>query len=115
MREITADKSLVAFCGLYCGACGSYLREQCPGCAGNNKATWCAIRTCCKGKAILSCAECTEFDNAMDCRKFNNLMSKLFGLVFRSDRGACLRQIKGAGLEGHAKKMAAIKAQTIRR
>lgn len=94
MREITADKSLVAFCGLYCGACGSYLKERCPGCAANNKASWCGIRKCCKGKGILSCAECTDFADAMDCRKFNNLMSKLFGLVFRSDRGACIRDRK---------------------
>lgn len=115
MREITADKSLVAFCGLYCGACGSYLKERCPGCAANNKASWCGIRKCCKGKGILSCAECTDFADAMDCRKFNNLMSKLFGLVFRSDRGACIRQIKESGLEGHARKMASAKVQTIRR
>jgi Protein of unknown function (DUF3795) len=115
MREITGDKSLVAFCGLYCGACRSYLREKCPGCAGNNKATWCGIRTCCRRKGILSCADCMEFADAMECRKFNNFMSKLFGLLFRSNRAACIRQIKETGLEGHAKKMAASKVQTIRR
>jgi len=115
MREITANKSLVAFCGLYCGACGAYLRERCPGCAGNEKASWCRIRACCKEKGILSCADCTEFPDAMDCTKFNNFMSKIFGLLFRSDRGACIRQIKREGIEGHAKMMAGKKAQTIKR
>jgi hypothetical protein len=115
VREITADASVVAFCGLYCGACGSYLKERCPGCAGNDKAAWCKIRSCCKEKDISSCAECKEFTDAMECSKFNNLMSKIFGALFRSDRAACIRQIKEIGRQGHAEKMAAARTQTIKR
>jgi hypothetical protein len=115
MREITADASLVAFCGLYCGACGSYLKERCRGCAGNDKAAWCKIRSCCKEKDISSCAECKEFTDAMECAKFNNLMSKVFGVLFRSDRAACIRQIREIGRQGHAEKMAASGTQTIKR
>jgi len=33
MKEIIADEKLVAKCGLYCGACGAYLKGRCPGCA----------------------------------------------------------------------------------
>ncbi len=115
MRPIRADAALVAYCGLYCGACGSYLKDRCPGCAGNDKAAWCAIRTCCKQKGISSCAECAEFADAMECTKFNNFMSKVFGLLFRSDRAACIRQVKEIGRQGHAEKMAAAKTQTIKR
>jgi len=28
MKEIVADSKLVAYCGLYCGACKSYLKEK---------------------------------------------------------------------------------------
>jgi Protein of unknown function (DUF3795) len=115
MRTITTSSSLVAFCGLYCGACGSYLKERCLGCAGNDKAAWCKIRSCCKEKDISSCAECKEFTDAMECAKFNNLMSKIFGALFRSDRAACIRQIKEIGRQGHAEKMAAARTQTIKR
>ncbi len=27
MKEIVSDTNLVAYCGLYCGACSSYTRE----------------------------------------------------------------------------------------
>ena len=43
MKEIVADPKLVAYCGLYCGACGAYLRGRCPGCIENYKATWCKV------------------------------------------------------------------------
>jgi hypothetical protein len=115
MKNIVADPSLVAHCGLYCGACGSYLKGRCPGCHENAKASWCKVRSCCMAEGYASCADCKPFSEAMDCKKFNNFISKLFGLLFRSDRAACVRQIKALGLAGHAEKMAEGKCQTIRR
>ena len=115
MREVVADAGLVAYCGLYCGACGSYLKEKCPGCHKNTKAGWCKIRLCCIERNITSCAVCTEFKDPKHCKKFNNVMSKLFAMLFKSDRPACIAQIKVLGLEGHAKKMAELKKQTIKR
>ncbi len=115
MKTITVDPKLVAYCGLYCGACRSYLNDRCPGCHDNAKAAWCKVRTCCTAAGYASCGDCREVADAMDCRKFNNLISKVFGLVFRSDRGACVRQIKALGVAGHAEKMAAAGQQTIRR
>ena len=32
LKPIVADKNLIAYCGLYCGACRSYLKGSCPGC-----------------------------------------------------------------------------------
>jgi hypothetical protein len=48
-------------------------------------------------------------------RKFNNVMARLFGLIFRSDRAACITQIKKLGLDGHAKAMAERRTQTLKR
>jgi hypothetical protein len=42
-------------------------------------------------------------------------MSKVFGLVFRSDRAACIEQIKQLGINGHARSIADKGIHTIRR
>ena len=115
MKEIVSDPRLVAHCGLYCGACGAYLKERCPGCHENRKATWCKVRACCLGHQYPSCADCAEFADPNACRKFNNLIAKLFGLLFRSDRAACVAQLRQLGLQGHADDMAAHRRQTIKR
>ena len=115
MSDIQTDPALVACCGLYCGACRRQLKGKCPGCRENEKASWCTVRACCIEKGLLTCAECTEFANPKDCKKYNNFIARLFGLVFRSDRAACIAQIKELGLEGHAKAMAATRRQSIKR
>jgi hypothetical protein len=115
MKPIVADTELVAYCGLYCGACRSYLKGRCPGCHGNDKATWCKVRSCCRELQYTSCASCTEFTDPRACRKYNNLIAKLFGLVFNSDRAACIDQIRTLGMAAHAERMAASGRQSIRR
>jgi hypothetical protein len=115
MKEISANPESVAYCGLYCGACRSYLKDKCPGCHGNEKATWCKLRTCCIEKGFLSCAECPDYGNVNDCEKFDNFIAKIFGFVFNSDRGACIRQIKEFGIEKHAAIMADRKSQSLPR
>ena len=114
MREIVSDPKLVARCGLYCGACGAYLKEKCPGCHENKKATWCKVRSCCAQNGLACCAECQKSPNPKDCKKFNNVVARLFGLVFRSDRAACVAQVRKLGLQGHADEMAKKRQQTIR-
>ena len=115
MPDIRVSAELVAHCGLYCGACRSYLNGRCKGCHENSRATWCRVRSCCTQKRIRTCAECAEFPDPGSCRKFNNFMSRLFGLLFRSDRAACIAQIKQLGLDGHAEAMAKSRTQTIKR
>jgi hypothetical protein len=115
MKEVVADANLVAYCGLYCGACGAYRRERCPGCHGNKKASWCKVRTCCRENGYATCADCQLVADSRDCRKFNNFIAKLFGLIFRSDRRACIVQIREIGVQGHAERMAAAGLQSIRR
>jgi hypothetical protein len=62
-----------------------------------------------------SCAGCGEFEDPRSCKMFNNFISKIFGFIFRSDRAACIDQIKEIGIQGHAQKMAAEKRQSIKR
>jgi len=115
MKPIVADPDLVACCGLYCGACRSYLVGRCPGCRANDRARWCKVRTCCIGHGCSTCAACAEFADPMVCGKFNNFISKVFAFVFRSDRAACIEQIRRVGLQGHAEDMAAKRRQSIKR
>jgi hypothetical protein len=115
MKPIIADVGLVAHCGLYCGACGSYRRGRCAGCHDNQKATWCKVRSCCTENGYASCADCRTVVDPRDCKKFNNVISKLFGLIFRSDRRACIVQIQELGPHAHAEIMAARQTQSIRR
>ena len=115
MREIVSDPEQVAYCGLYCGACRAFLKEKCSGCHGNEKATWCKIRTCCMDNEYASCADCKEFDDPKDCKKFDNFISRIFGFIFRSDRAACVRQIREIGIQAHAGRMAELQQQAIRR
>jgi hypothetical protein len=113
--EIKQDTTLVARCGLYCGACRAYLKGRCPGCAGNTKASWCKVRTCCSEHGYGTCADCKEFTDPNDCRKFNNLVSKVIGLVLNSDRRACVLKIRELGVDGFAAFMTAQQRQTLPR
>ena len=115
MNDIVSNPELVAYCGLYCGACRAYRMERCPGCHDNKKATWCKIRTCCTQQGMASCAECREFPDPNGCGKFNNFISRIFAFVFRSNRAACIRQIREIGIQGHADSMSELGRHSIRR
>jgi hypothetical protein len=115
MSTQEGDPKLVAFCGLYCGACAQYKRGKCPGCAGNEKAGWCKIRACGLENGYTTCAACTQFADVHDCRKFDNVVARIFGLIFRSDRPANIARIKAVGVESYANEMAAGDRQSILR
>jgi hypothetical protein len=115
MKEIVADPKLVAYCGLYCGACKKYLKGRCPGCIENNKATWCKVRACCIEHNYSTCADCSILNGAADCKEFNNFIARVFGFIFRSDRQACIELIKEKGVEQYAAEMAKNQIMTIRR
>ncbi len=115
MRDVMADKDLVAYCGLYCGACRSYLRGRCPGCHENVKAKWCKVRTCCREHAHVTCADCGEFADPSQCGKFNNVFSRAMSLLFNSNRRACVMKIRELGIEGFAAYMAERRRQSLPR
>jgi hypothetical protein len=66
-------------------------------------------------RTFVSCADCTEFPDPRACKDFNNFFSKLFGFFLRSDRAACVDEIRRIGVQGHADEMTKRKRQTIRR
>ncbi len=115
MKRIVADTNLVAHCGLYCGACGRYLKDKCPGCHGNEMASWCKVRACCIEHGYATCADCEDHNDPTQCRKFYNIFSRLMGVVFRSNRPACIALIRDVGVEDFAKQMASNKAQSLPR
>jgi hypothetical protein len=115
MREITANPELISFCGLYCGACGAYRRDKCPGCQANVKATWCGIRACCLEHSYSSCADCGDFAEVNDCGKFNNLISRVISFIFRSNRRACIENIRARGPRAHAELMAEMRRHSMKR
>lgn len=115
MSEIAIDRNLVAKCGLYCGACGKYLNGKCPGCAKNEKATWCQVRSCNLENGWSTCAECTTCADPNSCGKYNNFISRMVGFILKSDRSRCIALIKEKGLEGYAAYMAEHKQRTLPR
>lgn len=111
---IQPDSIHVAACGLYCGACRKFRNKKCPGCAENQAARWCKIRQCCIDNGYKSCADCTIMP-LEDCKKFNNFVGKLFSILFRSDRPACIRCIRLIGYDRFAENMQQTNRQTIRK
>ncbi|TAL16806.1 DUF3795 domain-containing protein [bacterium] len=109
------EEYVVAFCGLLCSLCRKYKDKKCPGCAENEKASWCKVRLCCLGNGYKTCAECEKFADPRECRDFDNFIARAFGMLFNSDRAECIRQIKRIGLKEHAKKLTESGNMTIPR
>lgn len=113
--EIINDPQLISYCGLYCPACHKFLNGKCPGCQKNEKAGWCKVRTCNMERGYTSCAGCNEYPDPVGCKKFNNPISKIFALVFKSDRPASIRFIRENGSDAYAAFMTENKLQVIKR
>ena len=115
LREIVANRDLVAYCGLYCGACRAYLKGRCPGCSENTRAKWCKVRACCIEHGFATCADCPEHADPATCPLFHNFFSKLMGLVLNSNRKACILKVRELGLDAYAAEMARERRQTLPR
>ncbi len=113
MKDIEANKELIAACGLYCGACRKYLADKCAGCHENEKATWCKIRSCVRSHDFHTCAECHK--DVAKCKIYFNFIGKIFAFLFNSDLAACIRYIKEHGEQAFAEEMTKRKCQTIKR
>ncbi len=97
--------NLIAACGLYCGNCGRFKKDKCPGCTTNTKASWCKIRSCCIEKEIANCSACKEFVDPGECAKYNNLISRVIGFFTATDRSLCIDFIQQNGEEKFAAMM----------
>ncbi len=113
MKEVQTDTQLIAACGLYCAACNKFLDDKCPGCHKNYKASWCKIRKCAFSKGYNSCAECNM--DVAHCKTYSNLIGKIFSILFKSDRAACISFIRNNGEEAFASYMATHRYKTMKR
>lgn len=93
----------IAACGLFCCECRKFRSGKCPGCKGKESVTWCKIRKCSTTRGFNTCAECDLDVTA--CKTHDNLVGRLFALVFNSDRAACIHYIQRNGEELYALKM----------
>lgn len=99
MSEQSQDV-IVAYCGLICSDCGAYKRNRCKGCYSEKPMNRnCKIRKCTIENSYITCADCTEFTELKKCRKLNNLISKFFSFIFRTNRIGNLNRIREVGLE----------------
>jgi len=115
MEPITVAPDLVAACGLYCAACKRLRKGKCPGCAGNHKANWCKVRTCVQEHGWATCAECSDHPDPATCAKFDGWLARVFGVLFNSDRRACVLRIRAVGRDVYAAEMTERGLQSIPR
>jgi hypothetical protein len=99
MPQDTRDL-ILAYCGLVCSECGMFLKGRCQGCHSDKPMYRnCKVKRCAEARKYTTCADCADFQNLKECRKLYNLLSRLFGLVFRTNRIANLNRIREVGLE----------------
>jgi hypothetical protein len=73
------------------------------------------VRACCQENGYATCAACSTYADPRECRKFHNVMSRVFGFIFRSDRRACILRIREIGPAAYAEEMAAKGLHALRR
>ncbi|HVU32768.1 MAG TPA: DUF3795 domain-containing protein [Opitutaceae bacterium] len=106
MNPVAVDPALVAYCGLYCGACRAFRHGRCPACRANNQARWCNVRICCIANGFASCASCGGHPDPRTCGTYGSWVSRAFGFVFRSNRAAGIDRIRLVGSDAYAHEMA---------
>ena len=95
-----AKEFVLAYCGLVCSECGMYVKGRCQGCH-TDKPMYksCKVKPCALENNYTSCADCQEFENLRDCKKLNNFVSKIFAIIFRSNRIGNLERIAETGFD----------------
>ncbi len=69
MKETLTEATLLAYCGVYCGAYERYIDDDCKGCRQTDNTTWCKVKACCIEHNYSTCADCTITDNIASCSK----------------------------------------------
>ena len=46
-----------------------------------------------------TCADCKYFQELRECKKLNNIISKIFGFIYKTNRIESLNRIREIGLE----------------
>lgn len=67
----------------------------------------CKVKKCCIDRQFSTCAECNEFANLRECRNLHNLISRIFGFIFRTNRIGNLNRIRELGIDQFTKEVTA--------
>jgi hypothetical protein len=97
---------IIAHCGIVCSKCGAFLKGKCKGChSAKPMFKNCPIKKCNLENELVTCADCQEFQDLKRCKKLNSFISKIFGLLFRSNRIGNLVRIREIGLDAYKKQV----------
>jgi len=101
-EQTTDSEQLIAYCGLYCGACPSFTSGKCDGCRSNSAKSAvvykaCQVKPCCVENGFFTCADCTIYASTKECKKYNPLLLKIASWVESSDRSKAIKMIKEKG------------------
>lgn len=66
---------------------------------------WCKTRKCCVDNSLASCANCTQFSEPKSCKIFYNVIARIVGWVFGSNRVKGIEHIKAHGAQSYAAEM----------
>ena len=102
-KHIDKDMNLIAHCGLYCGACPSFVSGKCDSCRGNSAKSAivykkCKVKPCCVDNGFFTCADCTICTSTKDCKKYNPLLLKFASWIESSDRSKSIEMIQTKGI-----------------
>jgi len=93
------DEVIIAYCGLLCSDCGMFRKNRCLGCHSEKpKFRNCPVKKCAISHNYSTCAQCSDFENLRQCKKLNNIISKVFGFIFGANRIGNLNRIREVGL-----------------
>lgn len=85
-----------------------YVKGKCRGCHSEKPMhSRCKVKACCLDRQYVTCAECDQFADLKQCGKLHNLISRIFGLIFRTDRIGNLSRIREIGIDRFARETAA--------
>jgi|TergutMp193P3_1026864.scaffolds.fasta_scaffold252214_2 hypothetical protein len=101
-EQMTDNEQLIAYCGIYCGACPSYTSGKCEGCRSKSakssvKYKKCEVKPCCVENGFFTCADCTIYASTKECKKYNPLLLKIASRIEGSDRSKAIEMIKEKG------------------
>ncbi len=98
-EQMTDNEQFIGYCGIYCKECIRFTSGKCEGCRGGltNGFKKCQVRPCCVENGFFTCADCTKYASAKDCKKYNPLLLKIAAWVQSTSRIKAIEMIKEKG------------------
>lgn len=112
--NIVKDEKLIAYCGLYCGACPRFTKGKCKACKDNNP-SWCKVKPCNVENNYSSCTDCKQFESVSECKIFNPLLIRFGEFVSQTSRKAGIQMIKEKGRNEFVNHMAENKLVSVKK